>query len=417
MTQDAALRAPSTGRARPAARCGAQSQSIDAIASIITQRKRRQQKPQERPVVEHDVRQVARRRSPGRAPGTASSGHQAAETAPPAPAARLAVCDAGEPCEVSGGVRRHAVEAEQRVQRAVAGVERRSVERASESARQRWQPGAAQAANVAAARIRSRQRRSGRSRRNDVSGIASGARFGRMRIAAAAASSAERGSAAGVPVTNATATSTMRPPARRSSAGRAGTERSGCTPRRAPTPAPIRAAEHATPTTNVAPTSSAPKSGTTRNAAPTPPAATNGAIAIERPDGQIGTIAPGTVGDGRCPAGAKVSGASGHGASSASGSGTCSVPEAQRCGLVQVAVGIRAAGDEACPTWRPGSDDRGQQQGDDDRPCHRTAARARAPAARARRRASRSSSPARATAARTARAARGSGARGAAGAP
>ena len=52
-------------------------------------------------------------------------------------------------------------------------------------------------------------------------------------------------------------------------------------------------------TTNVAPTRSAPKSGTTRNAASTPPAATNGAIAIERPDGQIGTIAPGTVGDGR----------------------------------------------------------------------------------------------------------------------
>ena len=56
------------------------------------------------------------------------------------------------------------------------------------------------------------------------------------------------------------------------------------------------------------------------------PTYVNGARIIDRPAGQMGTCAPGTVGDGMWPAGANVSGASGHGASSASGSTTCRRP-------------------------------------------------------------------------------------------
>jgi len=73
-----------------------------------------------------------------------------------------------------------------------------------------------------------------------------------------------------------------------------------------------------------------PQSGKKRNIAARPPAARNGAISIERPDGQIGAIAPRTGGAGKCPAGANARSASGHGACSASGSGVSRRPAAHR---------------------------------------------------------------------------------------
>ena len=53
-------------------------------------------------------------------------------------------------------------------------------------------------------------------------------------------------------------------------------------------------------------------------------------MAIERPEAQMGTMAPGTVCEGTCPAGANARGPFGHGARSASGSTSCSRPDAQR---------------------------------------------------------------------------------------
>ena len=54
-------------------------------------------------------------------------------------------------------------------------------------------------------------------------------------------------------------------------------------------------------------------------------------MAIERPAGQMGAMAPGTVGEGTWPVGVNVSGASGQDACRASGSTGCSVPPAHLC--------------------------------------------------------------------------------------
>jgi hypothetical protein len=84
------------------------------------------------------------------------------------------------------------------------------------------------------------------------------------------------------------------------------------------------------PRRNVAHTNTTPKSGHTRNIVGRPPAARNSAMTIDSPDGQMGTLAPGTVFDGTWPAGANESAASGQAACRASRSGSSRRADAHR---------------------------------------------------------------------------------------